>query len=309
MEEVDAVRVSRLPGPAEFIGDFAVVFGQAFPVEAVHVPGDNLEPQFLGSLFHVRVTVAVRRAHDLGIRSKGAEDVIGFGYLILDGIIGKAAQVGVRVAVIAYLVSLGERAFDDIGIVSGVLAKHEECRVYACFIKHIQQVGGKRGRAIVESNSAEIFRHGLGAELKGAIEIAFGLGRQTAGAEKKGRGRQQQTDTLFEMQTGHISSGNKNVAAVLIIERYRPQDLAAGRKPGNNFERKFDFLLTLLKFFFSVPFSQGQLAQLVEHRLHTAGVASSSLALPTNCGTVVKSVYNAGLSRRRPWVRAPSVPP
>ena len=47
----------------------------------------------------------------------------------------------------------------------------------------------------------------------------------------------------------------------------------------------------------------------VEHRLHTAGVASSSLALPTNCGTVVKSVYNAGLSRRRPWVRAPSVPP
>ena len=79
-----------------------------------------------------------------------------------------------RVAVIAYLVSLGERASDDIGIVSGVLAKHEECRVYACFIKHIQQVGGKRGRAIVESNSAEIFRHGLGAELEGAIEIAFG---------------------------------------------------------------------------------------------------------------------------------------
>ena len=42
MEEVDAVRVSRLPGPAEFIGDLAVVLGQAFPVEAVHVPEPDL---------------------------------------------------------------------------------------------------------------------------------------------------------------------------------------------------------------------------------------------------------------------------
>ncbi len=54
----------------------------------------------------------------------------------------------------------------------------------------------------------------------------------------------------------------------------------------------------------------GQLAQLVEHRLHTAGVVGSSPVLPTIFyGTVVKSVYNAGLSRRRPRVQVPSVPP
>ena len=116
-----------------------------------------------------------------------------------------------RVAVIAYLVPFGECAFDDIGIESGVLAKHEECRVYASLIEHVQQVGGKRGRAIVESDGAEIFRHGLGAEFKGAIEISLGLGLQTAGAEKKGGSCQQKTDTLFEMQTGHISSGNENI--------------------------------------------------------------------------------------------------
>ena len=41
------------------------------------------------------------------------------------------------------------------------------------------------------------------------------------------------------------------------------------------------FCLTLWSLFRKSRFLQGQLAQLVEHRLHTAGVASSSLALPT----------------------------
>ena len=52
---------------------------------------------------------------------------------------------------------------------------------------------------------------------------------------------------------------------------------------------------------------QGRIVQLGERLPYTQEVTGSIPVPPT--GVVVKLVYNAGLSRRRPRVRIPSTPP
>jgi hypothetical protein len=53
--------------------------------------------------------------------------------------------------------------------------------------------------------------------------------------------------------------------------------------------------------------SSGRIAQL-EERLPYTQEGTGSIPVPPT-GVVVKLVYNAGLSRRRPRVRTPSTPP
>ena len=62
-------------------------------------------------------------------------------------------------------------------------------------------------------------------------------------------------------------------------------------RPGKFFVTK---LLTNSKSLRITTLRMGQLAQLVEHRLHTAGVTSSSLVLPTTPKTVITPACHAG---------------
>ena len=70
---------------------------------------------------------------------------------------------------------------------------------------------------------------------------------------------------------------------------------------------RIDFIDTLSFEVFQTSF--GRLTQLKEQRIFNLLVKDSNSLPPTISGAVVQLVQNACLSRKRSWVRVPSVPP
>ena len=281
VKEEDAVQLALGPRVAFLVAQLGVVGGQALPVKAIQRPDDDAVAELVAELLQGNVAVAVGGAHGDRLGAEVAQNLVGFGELLLLGLVGELAHVGMAVGMASHFVAFGKHALHDLRVVGRIFAELEEGGGNAVVVQHVQQVGREYRRAVVEGDGAEVFAHGLVAD-GGASVDGRGLGLGLAGACGEEAQRQQSAHALLDkLRHGSLVEH----ACVLCFQGGVITTAGAGQQAlsggGRFFWTRCNFCLTLWPVFRKSRFLQGQLAQLVEHRLHTAGVASSSLALPT----------------------------
>ena len=206
VEQEDAVQLALGPGVAFLVAQLGVVGRQALPVQAVQRPDDDAIAELVAKLLQGNVAVAVRRAHGDGLGAEAAQDLVCLGELLLLGLVGELAHVGMAVGVAAHFVAFGEHALHDVGIVGRVFSELEEGGGNAVVVQHVQQVGREYRRAVVEGDGAEVFAHGLVAD-GGASVDGRGLGLGLAGACGEEAQRQQSAHALLDKSRHRIPRG------------------------------------------------------------------------------------------------------